>query len=84
MNKPPRASSYAESQIGIKIVYMDKVSGESTPGTVVEVRRTGTQIVDRKTGEEWNGIQFLIRKENGRTFWTDTFADREPSKAKVK
>jgi hypothetical protein len=46
-------------------------------GVVVGARATRTTIWDTRTGQEWPGVQFQIRADNGRLFWTVTYPDRE-------
>jgi hypothetical protein len=46
-------------------------------GKVTGIRRSSGIIKDTKTGEQWPGVQFRIKPEDGsRAVWTDAFPDK--------
>lgn len=61
--------------IGRRVTY--SLDGKPVQGECIAARATGTTILDMPTGQEWPGIQFQVRADDGRTFWTVTYPDKD-------
>lgn len=64
-------------KIGTSVNY--SVNGEfKAHGKIMGVRWSGSIIVERvkgkPTGNEYKGIQFLIKPDSGKQFWTKTLS----------
>lgn len=70
-------------RIGSSVNY--SVNGDfKASGIIMGVKWSGSIIVERKkgkpTGNEYKGIQFLIKPETGKQFWTKTMNSEIPLK----
>jgi hypothetical protein len=68
------------SILGRRVKYTVGEGADATEviGTCIGERHTGTIILDTDTGQEWPGVRFTLRTDDGRKVETITYPNMRP------